>query len=713
MKKKSISCIISAIKKEEKHHIAIKIITLLIVVSMFINFMPILPTQATTADEGVIWLPWDMVRVGGTIIFEFCDGMALFKYDDKYGFIDKTGKIAIPAIYDYTDTNVGYGIFKDGLAWMCKDGKYGCIDKSGNVVIPFIYDEFFIYDVDFFVEGLARVKKDGKCGFIDKTGKEVIPLEYDYFRYFNEGMAYVEKDGKFGYINKTGKSVIPLEYSTTYSNYNIFEDGTVIIPLNYGGNGLFDRNGKNILPEEYSILTKFNEDYAGVRFRSNGNYCGFVDETFKVIIPPDYRDVRMFSEGLAAVEKDGKYGFINTKNEIIISFKYDVASRYHYFGDETYRFDGGIALVNIGYEDYDVTGKWGVIDQAGKEIIPVEYDAIRINNFPEGLIGVNKGYTNKAGSGKWGIFDKTGKEIVPLIYDDISSSGFCGDLLAVSKGGKWGFIDQTGKEVVPLIYDRVSDFNEGIACAYKGVYGGYIDKTGKEVFPLIHNAVNEFREGLACFRTNYPFRYGIMSNPLLQSSNSASEKVVNYSADGKVDTLDTSSPWAKDSIKAALTKGFVPLNLQNNYTDNITRAEFCLMAIKFVEYKTGKSIDTIMMEGNVSRNTESFIDTSHTSILAAYALNIVSGYNNKFSPNSVISREQAAVMIRNTCEVLGFDISNSPTSVFTDIGSAEFWAVEAINFCYANRIMNGSNNKFGPKSTFSREQSIIAFNNIK
>jgi hypothetical protein len=47
-----------------------------------------------------------------------------------------------------------------------KDGKWGFIDKTGRVVIPLIYDY-----VEPFHEGLCRFLKDGKYGFIDKTGR--------------------------------------------------------------------------------------------------------------------------------------------------------------------------------------------------------------------------------------------------------------------------------------------------------------------------------------------------------------------------------------------------------------------------------------------------------------------------------------------------------------------------------------------------------------
>jgi len=64
--------------------------------------------------------------------------------------------------------------------------------------------------------------------------------------------------------------------------------------------------------------------------------------------------------------------------------------------------------------------------------------------------------------GKYGFIDNMGREIIPCKYD--SSFGFSIDgLAAVEMNGKWGFVDETGKEVVPIKYDYVDWFYDGLA----------------------------------------------------------------------------------------------------------------------------------------------------------------------------------------------------------------------------------------------------------
>ncbi len=127
---------------------------------------------------------------------DFSEGLAAVEKHDadgneKYGFIDKTGKIVVTPEYDGAEN------FSDGLAKVRKGGwetgKYGLIDKTGKIVVPLEYD-----NIGSFSDGLARVEKNGKYGFIDKTGKVVVTPEYDSVGYVSDGLCYVVKDYVYG-----------------------------------------------------------------------------------------------------------------------------------------------------------------------------------------------------------------------------------------------------------------------------------------------------------------------------------------------------------------------------------------------------------------------------------------------------------------------------------------------------------------------------------
>ena len=81
----------------------------------------------------------------------FCEGLAPVMDDnEKWGFIDKTGKLVIPCKWN------GVESFSEGLAVVLDDNwKWGFIDKTGKLVIPCIWkDAWSFYD------GLAEVKDD-------------------------------------------------------------------------------------------------------------------------------------------------------------------------------------------------------------------------------------------------------------------------------------------------------------------------------------------------------------------------------------------------------------------------------------------------------------------------------------------------------------------------------------------------------------------------
>lgn len=92
------------------------------------------------------------------------------------------------------------------------------------------------------------------------------------------------------------------------------------------------------------------------------------------------------------------------------------------------KFSEGLAAI-------ERDGKQGYINKEGKNVIPCRYESA--HNFSEGLAA-------KEWSGKWGFVDKTGKEVIPCIYKDVGdfSEGYA--QVQRTWDGQWGFIDKNG-----------------------------------------------------------------------------------------------------------------------------------------------------------------------------------------------------------------------------------------------------------------------------
>jgi len=189
---------------------------------------------------------WGMIDKTGTIVIplkyteisEFSDDL-LKAEKDNYGrnlchIINKTGKL----IATYTEI----GEFSEGLARVQNDDKWGYIDKTGKVVIPVEYKE-----ISEFSEGLLKADGD----IIDKAGK--IIAKYSRVGELSEGLARVQSGSsyKWGYIDKTGKVVIPVEYSSAddfSEGFAVVSSSTYYPQYNWG---VIDKTGTLILPVKY------------------------------------------------------------------------------------------------------------------------------------------------------------------------------------------------------------------------------------------------------------------------------------------------------------------------------------------------------------------------------------------------------------------------------------------------------------------------------
>ena len=170
-----------------------------------------------------------------------------------------------------------------------------------------------------------------------------------------------------------------------------------------------------------------------------------------------------------------------------------------------------------------------------------------------------------------------------------------------------------------------------------------------------------------------------------------------------------------DEIVSAMSAGLVPVSLRSNYSSAITRADFCKLISQFVESASGKSMSEYLKAKGLDNSTGSFTDTSDSSVLAASALGIVTGYDDgTFRPSKTITRREAAAMLKRLADVTGCRETTFRTA-FSDISDQPDWARTGINFVTScadpstgNKVMNGTgNSKFSPQANYTREQSIM------
>ncbi len=338
-----------------------------------------------------------------------------------------------------------------------RKGKAGYIDATGKVVIPPQFDIGWFSEEDF-VDGLSPARIGEDWGFINVAGKWVIPAKYWRVEAFSEGLAAVTLPVRSNfateYIDKSGNTVIKL--SGGLAEAGAFSEGLAAVRTNgsnsVGKLGYIDRSGTLVIPYQFADGGPFREGFAAVVFdgqcyveardgSSRGTppsvpaatscggvpsfitqRCGegFIDSTGKVVFRFD--SVRDFSEGLAAVEKSGKWGFIEPNGNFRIQPQFEAARS----------FSEGLAAAK--YES-----KWGYVDATGQWVIrPLFSDA---EDFSDGVALTDSGYV-----------DKAGKQIIGAK----SGTAFVQGLAHVMLGdGEFGYMNHLGKIVFRYRPDAV------------------------------------------------------------------------------------------------------------------------------------------------------------------------------------------------------------------------------------------------------------------
>lgn len=171
-------------------------------------------------------------------------------------------------------------------------------------------------------------------------------------------------------------------------------------------------------------------------------------------------------------------------------------------------------------------------------------------------------------------------------------------------------------------------------------------------------------------------------------------------------SFDTASSWAVEELTLADTNGFVTDQIGEDFSQNITREEFCEIAVALYD-KLGGSQDLA--------KTSTFTDTNNPYVIKANNAEIVFGTNSEqtlFTPNGYLTRQECCVMINRAMQQSGALYSEDYTwqKNYVDTDSIADWAYQAVNLLNAFGIINGMGEKIAPLGTLTREQAVIMLN---
>jgi hypothetical protein len=290
----------------------------------------------------------------------FCDTITW-----KDGYIDTKGNIAIEAKYYYSEP------FSEGLAvvWdavgeplytnkVCIDtSKLRCayLDTLGNAVTEFEYESLTRFGSGRGIGNYRRIIKDtvaikedtafiyessSRYHFLlDRNGKVIKELKgnQDYYGYSRDGICvtsdnylwrlFVGTEKKsFSFIGEDGDFLEPLKGLSEYQIDSLDKCNDII----------------EVLPDNATIsdATYYSDGLAGIS--PDGKHWFVID---KYLIIHGYGEesifdgFRAFNNGLAAVKKNGKWGFINREIKVQIPCKYDSCGAVYPYLEEVFEYD--------------------------------------------------------------------------------------------------------------------------------------------------------------------------------------------------------------------------------------------------------------------------------------------------------------------------------------------------------------------------------------
>lgn len=310
----------------------------------------------------------------------------LIKKDDKYGLVNDTGSVIIEPNYKEIK-NLGE-TYREGYITIDENDKYGVIGATKMKLLDNKYDNIEqVYLSDYYL-----VTENGERKVINSSGETILNSGFDQISSKTEdGFIYVSQ-GLYGEINTTGE----VQIEPTYQDLKQVKKG-VYIAKNNDRYGIIDNEGNTMIPFDYTLIT-YNKD-AKLFIADDANYnttiinenyeskiTGILSEInttksyIRMRVDDEYKYYDLSCQEKTNIEvledntlflskKDGKYGFVDKKGNVVVDYIYDDATEQNEYGFVAVKKDG----------------KWGAIDKDGKVVVELIYNLE--NNLKIDFIG--------------------------------------------------------------------------------------------------------------------------------------------------------------------------------------------------------------------------------------------------------------------------------------------------------------------------------------
>jgi hypothetical protein len=304
------------------------------------------------------------------------------------GALDRDGRVVVEPRYDFV------GNFHEGRAVVRSGGLYGYVDTNGKVVVEPQYAMAGRYKL-----GVAEVDVDGKSGLIDLQGRQVLAPRFARAIPFNRDVFWVNTERQEFHGQAGSGELHETSFHSGSSNY-IFVKGRW---------GLVGKDGSWIREPEFKDIARFDPANPDVMWAQANAGWGLIRPDGSWLAEPAFVLKRDLSDGLAAVGRDGKLGYIDRSGQIAIPFKFDVD-------------DGRGAFVSGMPAPAKLGRLTGLIDRSGHWVIEPAFDRIypTAGRRAPGPGREFRGFTAERG-GKSALLDASGRIVIGAVFEQESA----------------------------------------------------------------------------------------------------------------------------------------------------------------------------------------------------------------------------------------------------------------------------------------------------
>lgn len=209
---------------------------------------------------------------------------------------------------------------------------------------------------------------------------------------------------------------------------------------------------------------------------STVSLCGLKTNDNDTILKPTYDVINYFSpEGYSHVLRDNKSGVIDTTGRVIIPCIWDGLNRTNTIEPLFLVTTDAIHPGHV-YGMFYSQGRSGYLNEKNEVVIPVKYSHIGRYFNDEGITSFTKSkFVYKAWNwtisenpykkSRWGLINKKGEIILP--DDDYTYIGFqYGPYFVAFRGKRTTVIDKTGKRYTKLKYTKRTEYGKEISKLY-------------------------------------------------------------------------------------------------------------------------------------------------------------------------------------------------------------------------------------------------------